>query len=147
MLMFRSRKDCPPCALGWQRSRRCGRQLPQFKFKFKKYLSVASMQTLGTFRDLFASLPYGPTLPLKSLGDPLGRVFALSCWAWLIWIYILAYSKYLWVSLTRMCSSRTFHTLFISTCLFDFYLYINYSIKNLPCYPHHLCVLSCVHVC
>lgn len=35
----------------------------------------------GTFRDLLASLPCGPTTPLKSVGGPFGEVFALSCWA------------------------------------------------------------------
>lgn len=32
----------------------------------------------GTFRDLLVSLPSGPTAPLKSVGGPLGEVFALS---------------------------------------------------------------------
>lgn len=35
----------------------------------------------GTFRDLLASLPCGPTAPLKSVGGPFGEVFAWSCWA------------------------------------------------------------------
>ena len=35
----------------------------------------------GAFHDLFAPPPSGPTVPLKSVGDPVREVFALSRWA------------------------------------------------------------------
>lgn len=75
------------------------------EFKFKNDLSVESMWNIRR-------IPWSlclPTLPLKSVGDPLGGVFALSCCAWFNLNDILAYSKYLWVSWMRMCSSRPFH--------------------------------------
>lgn len=73
---------CPPCPLGLQWPKRCGWQFPEFKFKFtfKNYSSVDSMQS---FRHIPWPLPlFWPSSTFEVVGDPVGEVFALSCWAW-----------------------------------------------------------------
>lgn len=136
MLTFGNGTDCPPCPLGSRRCRRYGQQPPGFQ-NFNSTSLLTLCKALGIFRDLFASLPCGPTLPLKSVGDYLGGDFAWSCWVWFnLNLHSGPTGNIFGFHKINMCSSRPFPNPFlISICLCDFVFYIKYSTEEAPLPP------------